>query len=74
MEKIPTSATVRAKGGQALCLKLDANVFSTFLEMVSKEVRQKIAKTVKERATNMISPMVSDLVDPANVALGSELK
>jgi|MDTB01.2.fsa_nt_gb CRP-like cAMP-binding protein len=74
VEKIPTSATVRAKGGQALCLKLDANVFSTFLEMVSKEVRQKIAKTVKERATNMISPMVSDLVDPANVALGSELK
>ena len=57
-----------------LYTKLKALKKLEFLEMVSKEVRQKIAKTVKERATNMISPMVSDLVDPANVALGSELK
>ena len=73
IERIPVSATVTA-AKDSLLLHVSPSAFQNFLQMVTPEVRQDIAKTIRARAKSMLSKQVSDLVDPSNVALGEELK
>ena len=73
VEKIPRTATVTCHSN-CLLLRLKKETFDRFMEMISLEMRQDMAREIKKRAEHMISGEVSDLVDASNVALGMNVK
>ena len=68
-----STATVTATK-ESLLLYVSPTAFQNFLQMVTPEVRNEIKETICSRAKAMLSDTVSDLVDPKNVALSSDLK